>query len=461
MATVAFTSPTNTHSSASDNDLHGWGFVALLATVATLFVRPADLIPALEAWPVYQYLIVACLIVSARVILRQLTARRIVEQPVIAAMLLLLLSVGVSHLAHGFFWGARMSTYEVGKLFLFFLLINGLINTPRRLRFFVQWLVIAVATVATLALLDRFNIVSINALESIRDHGPQNSEQSQWVDRIRGTGIFHDPNDFGLILVMGLILSVSMLMRPQAGWPRHCWWLPTLILLVTLGLTHSRGAFLSLACAFPAALAYCRGIQFGVASLVLIPILAISFSARMTDMHAIQSGTGQSRIQIWSDSLSVFREYPFFGIGEGLLVEELDVVAHNSFLQCFAELGILGGTAFVACFLAAGIGLWLCRTDEAENDCGVLKSAEDKEQSHLRIFIFSALVAYTAGMLTISRQFVTPTYLILAMATSAQSLHGPIQERWQLGNRFLLAAIGASVACLIMIYLAVRIFVRW
>jgi O-antigen ligase len=460
MATVAYSQPTITHTSASDNDKHGWGFVVLLATVATLFVRPADLIPALEAWPVYQYLIVACLIVSARVILRQLTTQRLVEQPAIAAILLLLLSVGASHLAHGFFWAARMSMFEVGKLFLFFLLINGLVNTPRRLRFFVQWLALAVATVATLALLDRFNIVSIAALESIRDHGPLNSEQSQWVDRIRGTGIFHDPNDFGLILVMGLILSVSMLMRPQAGWPRHCWWVPTLVLLVTLGLTHSRGAFLSLACAFPAALAYCRGIQLGIASIVLIPILAISFSARMTDMNAIQAGTGQSRIQIWSDSLSVFRAYPLFGIGEGLLVEELDVVAHNSFLQCYAELGILGGTAFVACFLAAGIGLWLIR-DATENESDAVPSAEDREQSHFRIFIFSALVAYTAGMLTISRQFVTPTYLILAMATSAQNLHGPIHERWRLGNRFLMAVGIASAGCLLLIYLAVRIFVRW
>ncbi len=218
MATAAYQGPdTATRLSVPSDDRHGWGFALLLAVVATLCLRPADLIPALDDWPVYQYLIVGCLLVSSRATLRQLAQHRLAEQPVTACLLVLLLAVGVSHLAHGFFWGARMSMYDVSKLLALYLLIVGLVNTPRRLTQFVQWLTLSITTIAALALLDRVGIISIAALESVESHDASEAGQAIYVERIRGTGIFQDPNDFGLILVTGLVLGASSLFRPHAG----------------------------------------------------------------------------------------------------------------------------------------------------------------------------------------------------------------------------------------------------
>ena len=193
-----------------------------------------------------------------------------------------------------------------------------------------------------------------------------------------------------------------------------------------------------------------------------LPLLAIGFAGRMTDFNALQSGTGQTRIQIWSDTLTLFRQVPVFGLGEGMLVEESGVVAStDSFIHCFAELGIFGGTAFLSCFLAAGMGLWALRGQLIGPDGSVDSPADWLEVAHMRIFVFAALAAFVGGMLALSRQFVTPTYLVLGLATAAQSLSGNAAVKWKLNIRFLLIALMASAASLLAFYLAVRLLVHW
>ncbi len=452
----------------SRDDRHGWGFGLLLATVATLFVRPADLIASFEDWPLYQFAIISCLVVSARTIFHQLSNRNLLAQPVSASLILLLVSVVLSHLSHGFVWGARMSLVECSKVAALYVLILGLVNTPYRLIKFVQWLTMTITFVAGIALLDRFEFITLSAMESIRDRGViySGSHSAEYVERIRGTGIFQDPNDFGLILVTGLVLSFSFLLRPNAGWLRHFWLVPCLILIGTLAMTHSRGALLSLVCAVPAAVTYRRSKLVGIVSLISLPTLALFFSARMADVSSMVEGTGQSRIQIWSESLTVWKQHPVFGLGEGLLVEELGVVAHNSFLHCFAELGFVGGGAFVSCFLLAGIGLWQLRHWKLSESMSAAQRDVEKttlyaEQfDHHRTYIFAVLVAYVAGILTLSRQFVMPTYLILGLASAAFTIRSPSALRIRTGNRAIFICLIVSFASLMAFYTAVRVFLH-
>ena len=452
---------------ASD-DRRGWGFALLLAAVATLCLRPADLIPMFKDWPVYQFLIISCLVVSARPVFRQLEFRRLADQPVAACLVVLLASAVLSHLAHRFIWAARMSMYEISKLIVMYLLIVGLVNSTERLNQFVRWLALTITFAASLAMLDRLGIMSIAAFESIQSRDVLSEGELVAVDRIRGTGIFEDPNDFGLILVTGLIMCAALLFKPRSGWPRYLWLIPCALLTTTLAMTHSRGAMVSLAAAFPAALAYCRGWRIGGLSLLTLPLLVVVFPGRMTDIDAISSGTGQTRIQLWSESISVWRSNPVFGLGKGTLVEEIGMVSHNSFLHCYAELGMLGGTAFVGCFLAAGLGLWSLRKYAPEKkllQAGMSPSSDQLEDArdlaHLRVFTFAALAAYAAGLLTLSRQYVVPTYMVLGLATSVQMLHRPNPLQWRVDNRFMATAIFGSIASLAFFYITVRLFVRW
>ncbi|MCC9599508.1 O-antigen ligase family protein [Stieleria sp. JC731] len=448
-------------------DRHGLGFALLLATTATLFVRPADLVPAFKDWPIYQVLILGCAALSVRACSRQLSNVSLVNRPDTVSLLVLLVAVGVSHLAHGFIWAARASMFEAGKLIVLYVLISALVNTPRRLAFFIKWLAIAISFMATLALLDNFSILSIAAFEAIEDRGIINDGATGPVERIRGTGIFQDPNDFGLILVTGLALCSSFLTKPGLGILRYLWLVPIGVLISALALTHSRGALLSLLCAISMALCYFHGKKAIFLIAPIVPIMALVFSHRMADYNAINHGTGQERIQIWSDSLNVWRQYPLFGLGEGLIVDEIGIVTHNSFLHCYAELGFFGGTAFLACFLVVGLNLWSGRRIESQsNKVSAEASREVKEHRRICGFVFAALMGCTASMLTISRQFVAPTYLILGLASAANTL--PLESalldrarHLKLNNRFVVLSTITSIGALLTFYVVVRLFVRW
>uniref|UniRef100_UPI0035630271 hypothetical protein n=1 Tax=Stieleria sp. TaxID=2795976 RepID=UPI0035630271 len=156
-----------------------------------------------------------------------------------------------------------------------------------------------------------------------------------------------------------------------------------------------------------------------------------------------------------------------FGLGEGLIADEIGVVTHNSFLHCYAELGFFGGTTFVACFLAAGSGLWSQRRPRSKAFGEETPAAQaTREHSRLCGYLFAALMGCIAAMLTISRQFVAPTYLILGLVAAAISMPAIASIPGQatglrIGNRFVLLSLLASAASLCLFYMTIRLFVRW
>ena len=208
-------------------------------------------------------------------------------------------------------------------------------------------------------------------------------------------------------------------------------------------------------------------------------MVALAFSSRMTDFNSVVQGTGQSRLQIWSESLQVFQQDPLFGLGEGLIADELGVVTHNSFLHCYAELGLMGGAAFFSIFLAAGWSLWtlrhqarnkVCRLSESTMLAESASETSDRDTTKLLTyrcgFLFAMLIACAVSILTLSRQFVAPTYLIVGLVSAGYSLtadHSPelALTRPRIGNRFLVTAGIANVALLFATYWTIHIFVRW
>ena len=128
--------------------------------------------------------------------------------------------------------------------------------------------------------------------------------------------------------------------------------------------TQSRGGLLAL---IAAVLTLCLALGFKTPPLVAavsLPLLFVAFKGRMTEVnYALAEDTGQSRVQIWSAGFTLFKQQPLLGIGEGNFVEEVGIVAHNSFLQSFTELGLLGGSLFLGEFLAAFVVLYRIREE--------------------------------------------------------------------------------------------------
>ena len=81
-------------------------------------------------------------------------------------------------------------------------------------------------------------------------------------------------------------------------------------------------------------------------------------------------------------------------------VEEVGIVAHNSFVQCYVELGIIGGMFFFA----------LCYLPARALQSGNLNEPTrlDSELMRLRPLVFALLVASVVGMLSSTRSYSLP-----------------------------------------------------
>ena len=151
----------------------------------------------------------------------------------------------------------------------------------------------------------------------------------------------------------------------------------------------------------------------------------------------------------------LFRQAPLFGIGAGNFKEEIGHVAHNSYVECYTEVGFFGGTIF---FTAFAYTLWsmyrLGRPDVVIPDPGMRR---------LRPYIMAAVAGYAVGMASLSRSDVVPTYLVLGLANSYLRLtHAqPASACPRFDGPLVRRFIGASVVFFALIYAFVRVFARW
>ena len=95
---------------------------------ATLFVRPAEIVPALYEWPIYAVITSIALALAFGRVVEQLSPQSLAERPIATCVLGVLMAIVLSQLTGHSFWAARTSGLEFLKVVLYFLLlIAGLI----------------------------------------------------------------------------------------------------------------------------------------------------------------------------------------------------------------------------------------------------------------------------------------------------------------------------------------------
>lgn len=426
------------------------GRYLLLAAMVTLLVRPADLFPVLDNAPIYETLIVSCLVVSLRGVARRVSPAMLRANAVALLSMALVGAVILSHLWQFNTYDARLGGIEMLKAFIVFVLVIELIDTPSKMRGLLTISASSVCAVAVLAILHYHRLIQLPALASVEQRYAESGEAGVLL-RLCGVGIFNDPNDFALVLVLAIVVCASGFSDRRNGMQRALLIVPIMVLGYALFLTHSRGGFLS---AIAAAITFLLG-KMGwkravPAAMLLVPTLLLLMSHRQTSVNIDDPGdTFQTRLGLWSDALDVFRSSPLTGIGQGKLVDTIGQVAHNSFLQAFAELGVIGGAAFLGMFYFPARGVWRARS-------------ESQDLRLLRPCVLAILVGYAVGLLSLSRCYTVPTQLIVAMATAfllmASRAGGASMPKW--GWSTAARVVGASGAFLIVTYLFVRLMIH-
>src|SRR5690242_9256721 len=76
-------------------------FIFFVLLNASLYVRPADILPAVEGLPIYQFLIIACLLMAMKAVGAQLRTRDLRNRPITVCVIGLGLIILVSQAANG------------------------------------------------------------------------------------------------------------------------------------------------------------------------------------------------------------------------------------------------------------------------------------------------------------------------------------------------------------------------
>lgn len=430
-------------------------FGLFLLLTAILLIRPTEIVPSLDGLPLFQAVILVCLMAAGPAVLSQFGLRNLAARPITACVLVMALVVPLSNLRDP---TAAISTgFDFLKVIAYYLVLVSVVDTPRRLRGMVLWLVGCLVAHTVLALMNFHGFMEIPAMKPHVENviEPETGRYIGTLPRICGVGYFGNPNDLSRILVVGATLCFYLMRElPRVLIPALAGLAGMFIFALTL--TYSRGGLLAL---IATALTLLQ-VQFGgrrtaVAAVGGLAVLQLVAGGRQTDMST-DEGTGQQRIQLWMEGFEALLQSPVFGIGVDRYPEVTGgLAAHNSFVQAYVEMGFIGGTAFLA---AVVLALW------GTYRLGPRRAPELSETLvRVRPFTIAVVAGYAVGMLSSTRTYVTPTFMLLGLAAVYQQLAACAAPR--LAPRMSLRLVGrmaaASAVTLTALYLFGRLSVRW
>jgi putative inorganic carbon (hco3(-)) transporter len=422
-----------------------------------LFLRPEDLFPEIQGLRLYYGVFILCILAAFGRLSQELKPERLLSEPITCCILLYGLVFTISNFINLGTYTARTQGIDYFKQFLYYLLLVAVIDTPERLKTFLKTLVLLILMVTCLVLLDHHEIVRFMSIEPIWQN--EYDVDGAIIDsypRLRYLGFFEDPNDLSMILGVGILLAYY-LMSTGRTILRVLWLMPLGLFAYLIGLTQSRGGLLGLAAAIAAYFASRLGWKKAL-PLALVAMAGLLFvvGGRQANF-SLSSGTGQARLQHWSDGLilmSTPRSF-LFGIGFGMYEEEVGHVAHNSYIQAFVETGMLGGILFAGMFLL-GFGM-------VYRQQSLWFSYYLPLLARMQPFLLAVLADYLVCMYSLSRNYVVPTYLMLGLMTVflRLSLTEYEQSRYRMGMRMLLIIVGLGLMVFVVLKLFLRSFVQF
>ena len=249
------------------------------------------------------------------------------------------------------------------------------------------------------------------------------------LGRLSGAG--GDPNETAAAMVAGLALATALAVAVRGPFLRLACVTAGVVCMFALFLTSSRGGLIALAVALIAAVIMGgrrRGAMI-VAALGAVVVTVFYFatiapdSVRERVTHP-EGGTG--RVDIWTVGMRMVRDKPIEGVGSGnfttasihyllepgkLVRDDFIVdtpkVAHNTYLQVLAELGIVGFALFVTILLFSLVCAFKAHR--------VAAAAGDRELDIVARATVVALVALFAAYVFVTRDYGKQLWLLLAI----------------------------------------------
>ncbi|MGE5450926.1 MAG: O-antigen ligase family protein [Acidobacteriota bacterium] len=237
---------------------------------------------------------------------------------------------------------------------------------------------------------------------------PAQDQSGAFMWRVRGVGFFNDPNDFAQTLVMSL--PMLWWFYRKGAWIRNAFLvgLPGAVIGYCITLTNSRGALLGIASLMFFGIRNALGTFKTVMLLGVGGVGAMVIGATGGRGFSSKEESAEGRIDAWYEGFQMLKSSPIFGIGYGEFTEHHYLTAHNSFVLCFAEIGLVGYFIWISLLVLGYIAVGRVA------QYAPLGSEERLAGSILR----ASLVGYLTCAWFLSRTYQPVLYGLLALCTA-------------------------------------------
>jgi O-antigen ligase len=412
-------------------------FVGLLNYLAFLYIRPQDFLPALEGMPIMLMLggATAFLVFVHRAVRHRALVFTRVPQNLF--VLWFYAAIVVSQVARMRLHGAlEASLYFVPTVVMYFLIVE-LVTTPRRIKIMFITLVHL-----TLALAVQGLVMHVT--------GKGLGGQEAYQGRIQAVGIFSDPNDLALIINTVLPLTLLWLFQSRSLLIKIYAFVVSIIFVYAVFLTASRGGLLCLG--LMAILMFQRkfGKIVGVAGGLAVMAALVVLGPRMNTISP-EEASSYGRLEAWVLGMQLFKGSPLFGVGFGNFMEYHFRTAHNSFVLCAAELGLIGLYPWL---MLTYISLKNTRFVEKE-----LRAAGERNFAMYAYAAEMALIMFVTGALLLSRTYHPSLFILFGLcgAITRVFVKRSGQRYALIEKRDFMFGIVMTLASVILFYLFLRV----
>jgi len=412
-------------------------FIGLLNYFIFLYVRPQEFIPGFVGLPV---MLLLGSLTFAFMLLHMAIKRKALgfgPAPQNQLMVWFLVAIAVSNLAHVNMAATKDSVREFMSPFLMYFMIAVLASTEKKIKLTLTLLVLLTVFLAGQGIYQYFTGVGI-------------AGQELFQGRIVGIGIFADPNDLALALLMMFPLCLGEVATSRNIFRRLLYFVFAASLAVTVIMTDSRGGILSMGLLFMVIVWRRFGWKVGVAVGVVAFVGIFAFSARMGTIST-EEDSASARIDSWSVAIDLVQSYPLFGVGANQFLDYHPKTAHNSWLLCAAELGLFGYVAWLLMIFMSIKNLFFISKNAVVEKHGQLGRYADG--------VMWGLIAFMLAATFLSRTYIEPLYILIGLSAAITTVF--VQRdggKFQLMTRKdLFAGVGIAVGSIIFF----KIFLLW
>ena len=406
---------------AAKSGSSGVAFGGLFLFTMMLYIRPNDLVPgAFETFQIVK--IVAIFTILAYIGSQMSRGKPITVWPLEMKMLvvILLLAIAFTPLAVSPKTSIETLSDSFFKVVTIFVLMLNLIDTRARLRSFMKLLIFCGVFVAASAVLNYFR-------------GATALNNSGELVRIAGYGtFFSNPNE--LAMTVNLIMPFAVVFGlTSRGIKRIAFFLMAALLAFAVVVSFSRGGFLGLV-AIGGVLMWKAGrgkrLVTVLASLLIAGAFVVSMPSGYGDriftiLHNSEDKTNsaQERQQLLARGLDVIVHHPVIGVGVGNygIYSIRQLVAHNSYIEVAAELGLVGFAAYLVLIFAP-----LGKLKRIERDLYARRaawSATERETYYISVGLQAVIISYAVCSFFQSAEYSWYLYYLVAYTASLRRIH--------------------------------------